>query len=91
MRIPKILGWILLLEAAGMLLAQNRIAAPIEGNRRAILSGHRHPRAQAQYDRGAVDSSFPLSYATIHFQPAASLDLFWSNCRAPPRRITSAI
>src|SRR4051794_39672561 len=44
---------------------QTRIASPIDPTRAVALKGHIHPKARPQYDRGPVDPSLPISYATL--------------------------
>jgi uncharacterized protein (TIGR03437 family) len=50
----------------------NRISARIDGTRTIVLNGHVPARARAEFDQGAVASSFPLPAVTIYLKPSAS-------------------
>ena len=78
----RMLGLILLAFTIA-LPAQDRLKTRIDANRRIALKGSRNPRAQAQFDRGAVDASMKVSYATLHFKPSPSIDLFLSELQSP--------
>ncbi len=47
------------------------------------LSRHVHPRAQAQLDIGPIDSSAPISYATLYLTPGAGLEPFLTEQQTP--------
>ncbi len=51
---------------------RDRIATTIDNTRRAPLSGHVHPLARAEFDRGAVDVSLALPSMTLMLQPSTS-------------------
>jgi len=61
---------------AGLLSAQDRISGPVRPGETVPLSRHVHPSARPEFDLGAVDSSTPISYATLHLTPAAGLEAF---------------
>lgn len=50
----------------------DRIAGPIDTNQMVTLTGHVHPMAQAQYDKGPVDASQEMGYVTLLIKPTAS-------------------
>ena len=74
---------LILLATATALPGQDRMKSRIDPSRRAILKGSRNPRALAQFDRGPVDPSMKLSYATLHFKPAPSIEMFLSEQQSP--------
>ena len=47
---------------------QTRISSPIDLTRTVALKGHIHPKARPQYDRGPVDPSLQITYATLSLQ-----------------------
>ncbi len=51
---------------------RNRIAGPIDNNRRVTLQGHIHPRAVPEYDQGPVAPSFEIPNVTIVLKQSAS-------------------
>ena len=55
-----------------LLAQQDRIAAPIDNGQTVTLPGHITPRAQAQFDQGAVEATFQLPSITIHIKPSTS-------------------
>jgi uncharacterized protein (TIGR03437 family) len=62
-----------LVSLQGVVYAQqNRIAGRISGSQRFTLSGHLHPLARSEYDRGPVDPSMALSRVTFVLQPSAA-------------------
>ena len=63
---------ILLLTALSFAAAPDRIASPINAASMVSLADSVHPRAQTQYDRGAVEASFLLSHVTLLLSPSAS-------------------
>ncbi|MFZ0759420.1 MAG: protease pro-enzyme activation domain-containing protein, partial [Candidatus Sulfotelmatobacter sp.] len=50
----------------------DRITSPISSGRTVALARSVHPKAQPQYDRGAVEPSFALSYVTLVVAPSPS-------------------
>jgi subtilase family serine protease len=52
--------------------APDRITASIDSSRTIALAKSLHPKAQPQYDQGAVDPSRQLSYITLLMAPSAS-------------------
>ena len=73
-----------LLLTAGVILAQeDRITAPVDPGRTAVLSGHRNPRALAQYDQGLADDGMAMDHVTLLLKPAAALDAFLDRQRTP--------
>jgi len=48
----------------------DRIAGGIDKRQMVILPGNVHPKAQPQYDRGAVEASMPLEYITLMTKPS---------------------
>ena len=62
--------------ATGFVSAQDRIAGPVRPGETVPLSRHVPPSARPEYDLGAVDSSMPIRYATLHLTPAAGLEAF---------------
>ena len=52
--------------------APDRIAGAIDSARGVALAKSLHPKAQAQYDQGAVEPSFELSYITLTTTPSAA-------------------
>lgn len=56
--------------AAAQAQLQTRLRERIDNARTTVLSGHVHPLAKAQYDRGAVASSFELPSVTLYFKPS---------------------
>jgi uncharacterized protein (TIGR03437 family) len=66
-------GLILLFAYSAGLIAQvNRVTTPVDNARRTALSGHRHPLARAEFDRGAVDSSLALASMTLTLKQSPS-------------------
>jgi len=64
MRTPRVILSLFLLPCA--LLAQpDRITAPIDARRVAVLKGSVHPMAQPQFDQGPVEPAFRLGYITL--------------------------
>ena len=70
--------WVCLLVAGFVLTGlsyaatPDRIAGSIESSARVVLAKSLHPRAQQQYDLGAVEGSFKLGYMTLMTTPSAS-------------------
>jgi len=50
----------------------DRITGPIDSSQRVTVAKSLHPKAQAQYDQGAVDPSLKLSYVTLLLAPSPS-------------------
>jgi hypothetical protein len=50
---------------------RNRIGRTIDSSSTVTLQGHVPPRAEARYDRGAVDSSFAMQGITLVLKPSA--------------------
>jgi uncharacterized protein (TIGR03437 family) len=63
--------------------ADDRIRQPVDPSRTAVVPGQVHPRARPQFDRGAVDSSFPINYATLLLTPAPGLEAFLADQQNP--------
>jgi uncharacterized protein (TIGR03437 family) len=74
---------LLLLAGALPAGAGDRIAVPVDASRTVVLQGNIHPLAQARFDRGPVDPATPVSYATLHLQPAAGLAEFLADQQNP--------
>lgn len=74
---------LILLAAAVLAGAQDRIAGPVDLTHTALLRGNLHPRAQARFDQGPVDAAMPISYATLHLQPAPGLEEFLASQQDP--------
>jgi subtilase family serine protease len=71
MRIVKSLLVSLFVSTLCLAAQPDRILSPLTGGQMVALKGQVHPKAQPQYDKGAVDPSFPLSYMTLFLQPTA--------------------
>jgi uncharacterized protein (TIGR03437 family) len=63
--------------------APDRIHQPIDPSRTVAIPGQVHPKARAQYDRGALDPSFEIRYATMLLAPAAGLESFLAEQQNP--------
>jgi uncharacterized protein (TIGR03437 family) len=63
MRIRQIFAFCAFMAAASA--QQNRISRPIDERQRTTLTGHIHPKARPENDRGRVSPSLPLSYVTL--------------------------
>lgn len=48
-----------------MLAQQSRITSQVDNSRRVTLTGHMHPQARPENDRGRVSPSLALSYVTL--------------------------
>jgi len=66
-------GWlpICCFSITSILTAESRITIAVDDSRRAPLSGHVNPRAQAGLDQGPVDPSMELPYVTLVLKPSA--------------------
>jgi len=53
------------LVSAGVQAQESRITKSVNSQERAILTGHIHPKARPENDRGRVAPSMPLSYVTL--------------------------
>jgi hypothetical protein len=73
----------LALLGAAVVAAQDRIIGPIDPSRRAVLWGHVHPMARAEYDQGPADPSMELGYVTLLLNPAPALDVFLAEQQNP--------
>lgn len=51
---------------------QTRIPNRIDNTRRIALSGHVHPQARAEFDRGRVRPDAKLDYVTLELEPSAA-------------------
>ena len=58
-------------ESTSPLLAhpRDRVTATVDEQRRILLPGNRHPLARAEYDRGAVLSSFRMDHMILTLKP----------------------
>ncbi len=59
-------------SATGLLAQRARVTEAIDNARRVRLSGHMHPLARAEFDRGPVDPSMPLESLNLTLKPSAS-------------------
>ena len=50
----------------------SRIAGPIDNRQRVSLTGHIHPKALPENDRGRADASLTLPYVTVMLKPSAA-------------------
>jgi uncharacterized protein (TIGR03437 family) len=66
--IPGLLS-ILLCSGFTALAQPNRIHARVDGSQRMILTGHVHPLAVPENERGRLDAAVPLSNITLAFSP----------------------
>jgi subtilase family serine protease len=51
---------------------ENRITRAIDSSRMAVIGGNVHPEAQVQFDKGAVEPSFPLNDITLLLKKSPS-------------------
>jgi len=65
------------------LCAADRITQPVEPGRTTPLKGTIHPSAVARNDRGPVDASTEIGYATLLLKPAPGLEDFLAEQRNP--------
>ncbi len=63
--------------------APDRIHQPIDPRRTVALHGQVHPNARASFDRGVLDPSFEIRYATMLLAPAAGLESFLAEQQNP--------
>lgn len=63
---------IILIQGMALVAQTSRIAGAIDGNQLVRMPGRAPFQGQPQYDRGAVDSSFRLTYITLYAKPAPS-------------------
>jgi subtilase family serine protease len=68
----RILGPILLFLCSTAHAQPARITEPIDPHSRIALTGNIPPRAQARFDQGAVEPSFPLEYVTLWLKTSAA-------------------
>jgi len=59
-------------SAVGYAQAPGRIVDAIDSSRAVALAKSVHPKAQAQFDQGAVEPSFELSYVTLTTTPSVA-------------------
>lgn len=59
-------------SATGLLAQRARVTETIDNARRVRLSGHMHPLARAEFDRGRVDPSMPLESLNLILKPSAN-------------------
>lgn len=68
-------------------VAASRIKLPIDDQNRVTLTGNVHPLAQAQYDQGAVEDSFPASRIILMLsrssEKEAALQQFLQDAHTP--------
>ena len=57
---------------AALAAPPSRVLVEVNDSQRVYLSGHLHPRAQAQYDQGPVSPSLQLTHLTLNFKLSAS-------------------
>ena len=81
-RIP-LLALLALLLTGSLLVAEDRITAPVESGQRVVLQGHRPRQARLSYDRGPVDPSMELGFVTLLLKPAPSLAPFLVELQTP--------
>src|SRR5690348_12847150 len=74
---------LLFLAAAALAAAQDRVAGPVDLARTSVIRGNIHPSAQARFDQGPADAALPISYATLHLQPATGLEDFLASQQNP--------
>ena len=63
--------------------ARDRVTQPVDRTRTIALRGHVHPKAQPQFDDGALDPATPLEQVTLFFQPAPGIDTFLAGLQTP--------
>lgn len=56
----------------GLMAQASRVTSPIDNSRRVPLTGHAHPLARPEFDRGAVDSSLALTSITLMLKQSPS-------------------
>jgi uncharacterized protein (TIGR03437 family) len=81
MKLSLLLGVLLFSLAASA--AEDRIAGPVDPSRATVLKGHLHRSARAEFDRGPVDPSMPVSYAALYLRPAEGLESFLADQQTP--------
>jgi len=70
--IGKIFALFLITCASVEAASTDRITGPVDLSRTAVVRGSVHPLAKAQFDRGAVDASFPMSHMMLLVRPSAA-------------------
>src|SRR5271157_832941 len=70
--LPTLILCILIFSTLSFAAAPDRITASIDSGQTIALAKSLHPKAQPQYDQGAVDPSRQLSYITLLMAPSAS-------------------
>jgi uncharacterized protein (TIGR03437 family) len=58
--------------AATLQAQQDRITSRVDSSRMVGLKGHLNPYARPEDDRGLVDPSLEIAYATLHLKPSAA-------------------
>jgi subtilase family serine protease len=72
MRLFRALSLLLLVSSYSFAATPDRITGAIDSSQVVELARSLHPKAQPQYDQGAVDPQFKLSYVTLLTSPSAS-------------------
>jgi len=67
-----LLAVILWLSRGNLLAQRNRITSPIDNRRLVALTGHMHPLAKPEFDRGAADPSSKIETLTLLLKPSPS-------------------
>ena len=63
--------------------AEDRVTAPVDANRTIVLKGHVPPRAQPQFDQGALDPATEVGYVTLRLTPSAAIEPLLAAQRNP--------
>ena len=72
MRLFRALSLLLLISSYGFAATLDRITGAIDSSRAVQLARSLHPKAQPQFDQGAVDPQFEFSYVTLLTSPSSS-------------------
>ena len=72
MRLFRALSLLLLVSSYSFAATTDRIAGAIDSSQVVQLARSLHAKAQPQYDQGAVDPQFRLSYVTLLTSPSAN-------------------
>jgi len=68
-----LVAFLLLVGFAGVsAAASDRVTRPVDANRTRVLSGHVHPLAQSQFDRGVADPAMLLDHVMLMIKPSAA-------------------
>ena len=65
MRLFRALSLLLLISSYSFAATPDRITGAIDSSQVVQLARSLHPKAQKQYDQGAVDPQFKFSYVTL--------------------------